>query len=259
MSSPYRLASTTSEVRMNVPASALDLPSWLFGMSDAEYQHCSKGHWGAGASTLPDGRRTSVNVESVGGHLGVSHYVEEFSEPDHLKLVSLRRTPRSRGDEAVRREPRGTERVTRPADGRSGAAIVPAVVLRRAEPHRLHHGASHRESDGGRPGVFWLATGLWPLAHYRSFEAVTGPKDVKTMGALIAVVGGALLVSARRRDPTPEAAVLGAAAAAALTAADLRFVARGRISRVYLLDVVAEAPFLAGWAAFAIGRLSSAR
>ncbi len=108
-------------------------------------------------------------------------------------------------------------------------------------------------------GAFWLAMGLWPLVHYRSFEAVTGPKEddwlVKTIGGLIAVVGGTLLASARRRDPTPEAAVLGAAGAAALALADLRFVARGRISKIYLLDVLAEAPFLAGWMAFALGRL----
>ncbi len=90
MRTPYRLANATSEVAMDVPASALDLPKWLFSFSDPEYQHCSRGHWGSGTSTLPDGRRTSLNVESVGGHLGVSHYVEEISEPDHLKLVSER-------------------------------------------------------------------------------------------------------------------------------------------------------------------------
>ncbi len=86
----HRLAGATSEVRMNVPAGALDLPRWLYGLSDSEYQHCSRGHWGAGMSTLPNGGRTSVNVESVGGHLAVHHYLEEASEPDHLKLVSER-------------------------------------------------------------------------------------------------------------------------------------------------------------------------
>jgi hypothetical protein len=75
---------------MSVPASALDLPRWFLGFSDTEYQRCSRGHWGAGMSTLPDGRRTSLNVESVGGHLAVHHYVEEISEPSHLKLVSER-------------------------------------------------------------------------------------------------------------------------------------------------------------------------
>ncbi|HZZ83477.1 MAG TPA: hypothetical protein VFE30_02980 [Anaeromyxobacteraceae bacterium] len=107
-------------------------------------------------------------------------------------------------------------------------------------------------------GAFWLLTGLWPLAHYRSFEAVTGPKKddwlVKTIGALIAIVGGTLLASARRGEPAPEVALLGAAGAAALSCADAVFVARGRISPVYLLDVLAESPFLAGWAAYALGR-----
>ena len=69
MKPPHLLAHATSDVRMNVPASALDLPGWLFGFSDTEYRGCAKGHLGAGVSTLPDGRRTSVNVESVGGHL----------------------------------------------------------------------------------------------------------------------------------------------------------------------------------------------
>lgn len=108
-------------------------------------------------------------------------------------------------------------------------------------------------------GAFWLLTGMWPLVHYRSFEAVTGPKKddwlVKTVGGLIAVVGGTLLVSARRREPVREAALLGVAGAAALAWADLRFVRSGRISGVYLLDVLAESPFLAGWATFALGRL----
>ena len=43
-------------------------------------------------------------------------------------------------------------------------------------------------------GIFYVATGVWPIVHLRSFEAVTGPKLegwlVKTVGALIAVVGG---------------------------------------------------------------------
>ncbi len=88
MKTLYRLARATSEVRVNLPATALDLPNWFHGFSDTEYQHCSKGHFGAGTSTLPDGRWTSVNVESVGGHLAVEHYLEEVSEPDHLELVS---------------------------------------------------------------------------------------------------------------------------------------------------------------------------
>ncbi len=101
-------------------------------------------------------------------------------------------------------------------------------------------------------GAFWLATGLWPLVHYRSFEAVTGRKQddwlVTTIGGLIAVVGATLLSAGWRGKVTREIHLLGAAGAAALSAADVWFVRRGRISRVYLLDEVAEAPILAAWA-----------
>ncbi len=86
----HRLAGATSQVRVDAPASALDLPKWFSGFSDDEYRRCARGHFAAGMSTLPDGRRTSVNVESVGGHLAVQHYVEEVSQPDHLRLVSAR-------------------------------------------------------------------------------------------------------------------------------------------------------------------------
>jgi hypothetical protein len=90
MKKQYLLASAVSEVPVNKSADALDLPRWLFRLSDLEYQRCSKGHFGSGVSTLPNGKRTSVNVESVGGHFAVQHYVEEISGRDHVKLVSER-------------------------------------------------------------------------------------------------------------------------------------------------------------------------
>lgn len=99
-------------------------------------------------------------------------------------------------------------------------------------------------------GLFYVVTGLWPVVHLRSFEAVTGKKRdtwlVQTTGALIAAVGAALVVGAfERRSRTGK--VLGIASAAALGAADLVFVGTGRISRVYLGDAAAEAAAIAGW------------
>jgi hypothetical protein len=41
-----------------MPAEKLNLPQWLFKLSDTEYQACSKSHLGAGASVLPDGKQT---------------------------------------------------------------------------------------------------------------------------------------------------------------------------------------------------------
>lgn len=102
-------------------------------------------------------------------------------------------------------------------------------------------------------GAFYLATGLWPIVHLRSFEAVTGPKAdgwlVKTVGGLIGVVGGALLSAGLRRRVTPEMAATAAGCAAVLTAIDVVYVARRRIPPIYLADAVTEGALVAGWSA----------
>jgi hypothetical protein len=101
-------------------------------------------------------------------------------------------------------------------------------------------------------GAYWFLAGLWPLVHLRSFVAVTGPKAddwlVRTIGALIMWVGAVLMAGSRRRERSPEIAALGLGAGAALVAADVIYVARGRISKVYLLDAVAHLPLFAAWA-----------
>jgi hypothetical protein len=84
----YQILQSVCEVPLEMPAREVDLPDWLFHLSDQEYQNCSKGHLAAGASVLPDGTQTSVNVESIGGHLMIQHYRPEVVRADHLKLVS---------------------------------------------------------------------------------------------------------------------------------------------------------------------------
>lgn len=100
--------------------------------------------------------------------------------------------------------------------------------------------------------LFYLATGVWPLVHIRSFEAVTGPKAdrwlVKTVGALVATTGLALAVAGRRRRITPEIALVAAGNAAALATIDVVYVAQQRIRPIYLLDAVAEVALVAVWA-----------
>jgi hypothetical protein len=101
-------------------------------------------------------------------------------------------------------------------------------------------------------GLFFAATGAWPIANLRSFEAVTGPKPegwlVKTVGALLAVTGGALALASRQRI-SREWALLGAGTAAALAAVDVWYAGvRRRISPVYLLDAPVELAFVTGWA-----------
>jgi hypothetical protein len=99
--------------------------------------------------------------------------------------------------------------------------------------------------------AFYVGTGVWPLLSYRTFIAVTGPKRddwlVKSVGLVIAVVGSIVGFAFGRRRAEPEMTVLAAGSAAALAAIDVVYVSRGRISRVYLLDALAEIALLAAW------------
>jgi hypothetical protein len=104
-------------------------------------------------------------------------------------------------------------------------------------------------------GAYYLATGLWPFIHLRSFLAVTGDKvDIwllETVSVLIVAVGAALLVGGIRRNVTAEVAVLGCLSAAGLMTIDLVYSLRQRISAIYLVDVFPQAFILAGWLYYA--------
>jgi hypothetical protein len=101
-------------------------------------------------------------------------------------------------------------------------------------------------------GLLYVLTGLWPLVSMGTFLKVTGPKTdlwlVKTVGAVVLVVGAALLLAGLRRSVSPEIALVAVGCAAALTAVDLAYVARRVIGPVYLLDAAAEAGLLVWWA-----------
>lgn len=102
-------------------------------------------------------------------------------------------------------------------------------------------------------GVFYLATGIWPLVHIESFVAVTGPKTdlwlVDTVGALIAVIGLVLLNAARAGRVTRDIALLGTCVAAALAAIDVVFVTRHVIDQIYFADAAVEALLIVWWGA----------
>ena len=88
--------------------------------------------------------------------------------------------------------------------------------------------------------------------HRRSFERVTGRKEdfwlVETVGATVASIGlGLAHAVVKRRAVPPELRTVAVAAAAGLGAIDVLYVARRRISPVYLADAAVEAAFLWDW------------
>ncbi|HEX3106733.1 MAG TPA: hypothetical protein VHQ22_20015 [Terriglobales bacterium] len=82
------LVASSFSATIIAPIEKVDIPSWCFTLPESEYQACSPAHCSAGATTSPEGRRMSINVEILGGSLIVQHYVEEIGEPHHLRLVS---------------------------------------------------------------------------------------------------------------------------------------------------------------------------
>lgn len=101
-------------------------------------------------------------------------------------------------------------------------------------------------------GGFYVFTGVWALVDLDSFMAVTGPKTdlwlVKTVGALVTVIGGVLLTAGWRRRVTRDILLLGIGAALSLATIDMVYVSAGRISNIYLLDAVAEVGLAIAWA-----------
>ncbi len=101
-------------------------------------------------------------------------------------------------------------------------------------------------------GIFYVATGLWPIVHFRSFERITGHKTdrwlAKAMGGMIAAVGTALIIGSLDRQPSRALRWLGVGSAMALGISDLVKTARGRAgSKAYLADAAAEGAAVVTW------------
>lgn len=103
----------------------------------------------------------------------------------------------------------------------------------------------------GCHAAYLVGTGVWPLLHRRSFEAVTGPKEefwlVRTVGGLAAATGASLGVAVARGRRRPETVALALASGLVFGLADLR--AARTESRIYFGDVVAQLAFAPAWLA----------
>jgi len=110
-------------------------------------------------------------------------------------------------------------------------------------------------------GTYYVASGLWAVVDRQGFERVTGRKTdywlVRTVGLLATAIGLALLTGARDGRPSSQTRVLGVAAGASFTVIDVVYVAKGRISPIYLGDAAFHG-LLAGCALTGFPSVSSA-
>jgi hypothetical protein len=98
--------------------------------------------------------------------------------------------------------------------------------------------------------VYYVVTGLWPIIHLRSFEAITGPKVddwlVHTVGLLAAAVGCSLGTAALRgQTQSAVVSTLAVTSALAFAAIDLWYGLSGRISSIYLADAAVQLSLIA--------------
>jgi hypothetical protein len=99
--------------------------------------------------------------------------------------------------------------------------------------------------------AYYGVTGLWPLIHMSSFEALLGKKRehwlVQTVSLLMLSVAGGL-TSSTRSVPRPLALTAGLAAAG-MGAIGMRYGSSGRISRLYMADALLQYVLAAMWLA----------
>jgi hypothetical protein len=111
-------------------------------------------------------------------------------------------------------------------------------------------------------GLYYAATGVWPLLSVETFQLVTGRKSdhliatppteadhwmLFTISVLILAISLVILHAAWRRHVTSDVTLLGVLSALALTGVDVVYVARGTIAPIYLLDAAIEVGIILAW------------
>ena len=91
-------------------------------------------------------------------------------------------------------------------------------------------------------GIYYLATGIWPIISISTFMAVTGPKTdvwlVKMVGLLTCSIGVTILCSLKSISVTT--LILAVGAAFSYLAIDVYYFVNGTVSKVYLADAAVE-------------------
>jgi hypothetical protein len=78
---------SSSQILISHPVERVNLARWISTLTDRDYQACSRAHRAAG-TFREGGTLGMVNVESVGGHLLVQHYLATKLAADHVVMHS---------------------------------------------------------------------------------------------------------------------------------------------------------------------------
>ncbi len=128
----------------------------------------------------------------------------------------------------------------------------PPSRLRMVGMHELRPARGARAWVPLLQGGWFVASGLWPLLHPASFEALSGAKMdlwlARVVGVVIAVIGATLLFARVRRQVGAEMVFLGLVSAVVLAVVDVLVATSGAGTDAYLADAVLELVFAAGWA-----------
>jgi hypothetical protein len=121
-------------------------------------------------------------------------------------------------------------------------------------------------------GLYYQATGVWPLIDIESFQAVTGRKTdhlvtgleadhwlVMTVGVLVTSIAIGLLTAAYRQTASLEICIVAVCAAGSLATIDAIYVYRGVILPIYLLDCFLDGTLVIVWLGLGIARFRRAR
>jgi hypothetical protein len=75
------------EVSIPLSEDLINLPVWLFELTEQDYADCARGHRAIGV--IGGAKRLGmVNVESIGGTLIIQHYATQVAERRHVTMVS---------------------------------------------------------------------------------------------------------------------------------------------------------------------------
>lgn len=82
---------------INASINKVNLGDWMFTLTSDEYKACASGHQSAAQGRTLDGKRLSINIETIGEALFVQHYIEEFASRERVLGISPNSSMWARG------------------------------------------------------------------------------------------------------------------------------------------------------------------